>query len=135
VSNSSKSSKSQFVIVSSDEAKSEPYPYVYVNDDGSVRELHPSERLYLETSFSPFDGARPYTKDSYKMKDGWGSIAGYCHRAKLPVNMQIQEAPVEDPSEALKNAHLEKEVKFAKENGWEVIENPDGSTTMRRRKS
>src|SRR5689334_767250 len=74
MSNSRKSSNSQFVIVSSDEAKSEPYPYVYVNDDGSVRELHPSERIYLETSFSPFDGARPYTKDSYVMKDGWGSI-------------------------------------------------------------
>jgi hypothetical protein len=26
------------------------YPYVYVNADGTARELHPSEQKYLETS-------------------------------------------------------------------------------------
>jgi len=35
----------------------EPYPYVHVNADGSARELHPSERRYLETEFKGGDGA------------------------------------------------------------------------------
>ena len=28
-------------------------PYVYVNEDGTARELHPNERQYLETEFLP----------------------------------------------------------------------------------
>ena len=35
---------------------------VYVNEDGSVRELTEAERAHVETEFSPLDGARPYIK-------------------------------------------------------------------------
>jgi len=40
----------------------EPYRYVHVEADGSARELHPSERRYLETEFKGGDGAAPYIK-------------------------------------------------------------------------
>lgn len=35
---------------------------VYVNEDGSVRELTEAEKKYVDTEFSPLDGARPYVK-------------------------------------------------------------------------
>jgi hypothetical protein len=38
------------------------YPYVYVNADGTARELHPSEQKYLETEFKGGGGAAPYVK-------------------------------------------------------------------------
>jgi hypothetical protein len=36
----------------------DPYPYVYVNADGTARELHASEQKYLEAEFKGGDGAR-----------------------------------------------------------------------------
>ena len=48
-----------------------PYRYVYVIADGTARELHVSERQYLETEFSGGDGAAPYIKSSYSERDGW----------------------------------------------------------------
>jgi preprotein translocase subunit SecD len=36
-----------------------PHPYVYVNAEGTARELHANERQYLETEFRPGDGAQP----------------------------------------------------------------------------
>jgi hypothetical protein len=49
-----------------------PYPYVYVNADGTARELHANEQKYLETDFKGGDGAAPYVKSSYQERDGWG---------------------------------------------------------------
>jgi hypothetical protein len=45
--------------------------YVYVNEDGTARELHPNERQYLETEFLPGDGAAPHVKRSYTERNGW----------------------------------------------------------------
>jgi hypothetical protein len=75
----------------------ENYAYVYVNPDGTARELHPNERQYLETEFLPGDGAAPSVKDDYAERNGWGEIRGYLQRSKLPAGMPIQEAPKEDP--------------------------------------
>ena len=47
-----------------------PYRYVYVIADGTARELHASERQYLETEFSGGDGVMPYIKSSYSERDG-----------------------------------------------------------------
>jgi len=47
----------------------EPYPYIYVNADGTARELHAGERAYLETEFKGGDGAMPYIKDSYEERN------------------------------------------------------------------
>jgi hypothetical protein len=122
-----------FAVVSKDEAKTVPYPYVYVNDNGTVRELHPSERSHLETPFHPADGARPYIKSSFDTRDGWGSISGFCLRFNIPSNIEILEPPLEDPAEASKKMLLAKQIMLAKEKGFEVIENADGTITMRRK--
>jgi hypothetical protein len=65
---------------------------VYVNEDGSVRELTVAEKIYVETEFSPLDGARPYIKSSYWDRTAWG-IQGYLPRAELPGSMFIHPAP------------------------------------------
>jgi hypothetical protein len=78
--------------------KDENYAYVYVNADGTARELHPNERQYLETEFLPGDGAAPSVKDSYASRNGWGEIKGFLERSKLPKDTLIQEAPEQDPT-------------------------------------
>jgi len=45
---------------------------VYVNEDGSVRKLTDGEKRYVETEFSPFDGARPFIKSHYRDRTAWG---------------------------------------------------------------
>mgnify|MGYP001076049131 CR=1 FL=1 len=73
-----------FAVVSYGEAQADPYPYVWVNDDGSYRELETSERRYLEQAFSPFDGARPYVKSGYASRTPGGHLRGYLRRSLLP---------------------------------------------------
>jgi hypothetical protein len=65
---------------------------VYVNEDGSVRELTEAERKYVDTEFSPLDGARPYVKSSYLDRTAWG-IQGYLLRTQVPDGVSIQPAP------------------------------------------
>jgi len=68
----------------------EPEPeFVYVNQDGSVRELSPEEAAYLSTAFSGGDSGRPYIKDSYESRDGWGSLSGFIARSAIPTQIGI----------------------------------------------
>lgn len=90
-----------FRVVSPQEAEAEVYPYVHVNEDGTARELHASEREYLETAFMPNDSARPYVKERYESTSGWYGISGFCRRAQLPAGIEVAEAPTEDPSRRL----------------------------------
>lgn len=105
MSSNRKSTETKFFIVSQQAANQDPYPYVYVQDDGTVRELRPAERVYLETPFLPSDGARPAIKDSYTSKNGWGSQQGFCQRAKIPAGIEFlkPEPPAsplqEDPAD------------------------------------
>jgi hypothetical protein len=46
--------------------KEDCFEYVYIQNDGSVRELDYDEVEYLNTEFSPANGNRPYIKLSYK---------------------------------------------------------------------
>ena len=48
---------------------------LYVEVDGTARELHADERAYLETDFEGGDGARPYVKSKYEQRDGSGGPA------------------------------------------------------------
>jgi len=89
------SSSPEFSIVSPAEAAQSPYPYVYVNEDGTVRGLSKSEREYLEAPFSPLDSARPYIKDSFGERDGSGSLSGFCLRSQIPVDLPVAPAPAE----------------------------------------
>jgi len=74
-----------------------PYPYVYVNADGAARELHAAERAWLETQYTPGDGAAPYIKDSYAERNGWNELNGYLARASLPAGVTVADAPAENP--------------------------------------
>jgi hypothetical protein len=103
-----------------------PYPYIYVNADGSARELHAGERQYLETEFHGADGGRPYIKSRYAQRDGWGEISGYLKRSKLPRGVAVAPAPADDPSRPRTRAQ---EIAFLRGKGVEVVENPDGSFT------
>jgi hypothetical protein len=109
----------------------DPYPYVYVNADGSARELHPDERDYLETRFRPGDGNRPYVKRDYSQKNGWGEVTGFIERAHLPKDTVIHVAPAENPSGPLTKAD---QIRLLRDQGWVVTENPDGTFTAHKPK-
>lgn len=65
------------------------FDYVYVNQDGSVRELSGREQAYLTKVFDPCDGARPYIKSHYEVLDGWSSISGFILRRQIPASIEI----------------------------------------------
>jgi hypothetical protein len=68
---------------------------VYVDNDGSVRELTISEKTYVETEFSPLDGARPYVKTNYLERNGWGEMRGFLPRTEVPNDVAVGPAPLE----------------------------------------
>jgi hypothetical protein len=65
------------------------FKFVYVNQDGSVRELSPEERAYLSKEFPGGDSGRPYVKTSYESRDGWGSRSGFIVRRRVPARLVI----------------------------------------------
>ena len=105
----------------------EGYRYVYVNAEGTARELHSNERQYLETEFIHGDGAAPYVKDSYAERNGWGEIRGFLERSKLPGGTPVQEAPKEDPSRRLSAAEY---AEWLLGKGVTITENRDGSSAV-----
>lgn len=117
------------VIVQGKQAQRDPYPYLFVNADGSARELHPNERKLLETPFQGADGARPYAKRSYSQKDGWGEITGFLKRSKLPPGIPIGAAPEQELRMPVTKAE---HIQFLREKGMEVVENSDGSITVKK---
>lgn len=92
-----KSPERKFAIVSQQAADQIPYPYVFVEDDGGVRELRPDERTFLETPFLPSDGGRPAVKKSYGSKNGWGSVRGFCPRSLIPSGTEIAASKTTHP--------------------------------------
>jgi len=104
---------------------------VYVNTDGSVRELQPIERKYLETPFDPCDGARPYIKDGYGKRNGWGELTGFLPRPDLPTGTQILSAPAEDPCKPLSQ---QDQIQLLRNKGLEVIEEGDNVFTVKKPK-
>lgn len=99
--------------------------FVYVNQDGSVRELAPDEREYLSESFHPGDGGRPYIKGSHGALDGWGSLSGFLPRKMVPGHMAIE--PV-NPTYLPPQFDARREmIEDSRAVGDIVTENPDGS--------
>lgn len=123
---------SEHAIVEKGRSGLETYPYVYVNVDGGARELHPDECDYLETPFSPVDGARPYVKGSYSQKNGWGEISGFLKRSELPSEIVIQASPSESPA---KPPTRSDQIQFLRSKGLIVTENPDGTVTAQKPKA
>jgi hypothetical protein len=87
--------------------------YVYVNQDGTARELSADERQYLAQDFHPADGARPYIKYNYNTRDGWGSLSGFILRRHLPSSVHVKpvnpnyQTPKCDPAEYQSNGGYE----------------------------
>jgi len=87
--------------------------FVYVNQDGTARELSLDERDYLATEFSPGDGGRPYIKGTYNDRDGWGSISGFLLRRRLASSITVKpvnpnyKMPVHEMPDYLLNADYE----------------------------
>ena len=82
-----------FSIISSKEAKLEPYPFVYVENSGAYRELSIKDKQYLEEKFYPTDGNRPYVKNRYRSKTPDGKMSGFLKRNKLPKGLAAGELP------------------------------------------
>lgn len=62
---------------------------IWVNSDGTARELTDVEKRYVDTDFSPFDGARPYIKSHYSQRTKIGDIKGFLHRKEVPDGIPI----------------------------------------------
>ncbi|MFT3685766.1 MAG: hypothetical protein QM783_12725 [Phycisphaerales bacterium] len=75
----------------------DPREYVYIESDGSARELHEKERLYLGTEFHPADGDRPYIKHTYEQRDTRGDLSGFMERELLPPGTAVAAAPAASP--------------------------------------
>jgi hypothetical protein len=101
------------------------FKYVYVNQDGSARELSPAERAYLSEEFSGGDGGRPYIKSSYESTDGWGSQSGFIERRRVPSRLAI--LPVH-PDYDTREKEFGQDMLGSHRAATDIIEtNPDGS--------
>jgi hypothetical protein len=65
---------------------------VRIDVDGSVWELTNAEKSYVDTEFSPFDGARPYIKSEYQERTASGAINGFIDRKKIPLGIPVNPA-------------------------------------------
>ena len=65
---------------------------VRIDGDGSAWELTDAEKKYVDTEFSPFDGARPYIKSDYLQRTPLGAINGFIDRKKVPTEIPINPA-------------------------------------------
>jgi hypothetical protein len=69
------------------------FEYVWVDDDGSARELDADEEEYLRTPFQGGDGARPYIESHYGALTPDGLMGGYLRRRQLPRRIPINPPP------------------------------------------
>lgn len=81
----------EFPEITKEEANQIPYPYVYIENDRSYRELDDDEREYLETPFHPNDGARPYIKFRFESLTPDNKLHGFLKRKKLPKGLKAGE--------------------------------------------
>jgi len=68
------------------------FKYVYVENDGSVREVDTEEQKYLMEDFHPNDGARPYIKTNYWQRTPDNKLHGYLTRIRVPWWIPIKES-------------------------------------------
>jgi len=107
------------------------FEYVYVNQDGTIREVSPNERKYLSEEFSPCDGGRPYIKGSYDALDGWGSKSGFMPRSMIPSNLEVQPVnPGYDAAAPSGTNVLADILADHQRAGNAVTRNADGSVTV-----
>jgi hypothetical protein len=68
------------------------FEFVYVKENGKVRELYKDEIEYLSETFHPNDGGRPYIKKNYNDLTPDGKILGFIHRNRIPKSIIIEKA-------------------------------------------
>ena len=104
------------------------FEFVYVNQDGSARELSPDERGYLSTKFSGFDGGRPYIKTGYESRDGWGSLSGFILRRLVPDRITVE--PVHPNYDVLEKQLGYDALADSRAAGDVIVTNTDGSISV-----
>lgn len=85
----------------------EPKPsetLIYVEYDGTAYELTDEDKAYVDTEFQGADSGRPYIKDEYDERNGWGLLNGYLPRSELPEGMLVRPASERPPPERRKQA-------------------------------
>ena len=102
--------------------------FVYMNQDGTVRELAPGEVEYLSEEFFPGDSGRPYIKPDYRSRDGWGSLSGFILRSKVPRHIEI--APVNPNYKGDESLSIDGLIQDAVAVGDVVTHNEDDSVTI-----
>ena len=75
-----------------DNEKQNGFEFVYIKENGQVRELDKEEIEYLSESFHPNDGGRPYIKKNYNDLTPDGKIWGFIKRNSVPKNIIIEKA-------------------------------------------
>jgi hypothetical protein len=65
--------------------------FVFVEDDGTARELTEDQKDHLNTEYYGADGNRPYIKGRYGQRTPDGKIGGYLKRRKLPRQISVAE--------------------------------------------
>ena len=70
-------------------SEKEIFEFVYVENDGTVRELDNDEIDYLKMEFVSTDGARPYIKSTYEQLTPDNKRLGFLHRSKVPNGIEI----------------------------------------------
>jgi hypothetical protein len=68
------------------------FDYVYVNDDGSVRELKKDEEDKLGALFFVGDEANDYIKPRYESLGPSGRFNGYLKRRQLPSGAVVERS-------------------------------------------
>jgi len=63
--------------------------FVFVNDDGSIRELSADEEAFLNTNFDPADSGRPYVKSKYSARTPDGRLGGFLPRSEIPIRLRL----------------------------------------------
>ena len=92
-----------------------PFEYVFVNADGSVREVNRLERLYLSTRYHGSDGDRPFIKARYREKNGSGTLQGFCLRRRIPRGL-----PIEADRSEIDEERVRQEIERIRGMGYEV---------------
>lgn len=82
-----------FAVLLRPRRRREPgFACVFVEDDGSARELEADERDALGAEYPPGDGGRPYVKLRYESRTPDGRLGGYLLRRRLPRHLPIRPA-------------------------------------------
>jgi hypothetical protein len=69
------------------------FDYVYVDDNGNVRELNAAEEEYVTTAIFPEGDADRYIKSRYESLTPDGRLAGYLRRRQLPRHITVGPPP------------------------------------------